>query len=382
MEKMEKEKVVMDFLTDQQNYYLAGNNTIQFYDVEKIYPFDAVLYRIDEISFEDKAPRKEALENVLSSMKMDGINFIYLILGDSSEVHFYYGVAKNYNCKDKTKPELNIADIGKCILEPSIKGNFRGSKITEICGVEKRKILSEIMDQKYYSMLEGVPGYVQDDEKFQGVDRLVDVMLGDRFGFMIIASPVNYDDLREIESNLYDLYSKIVPLSKESVQEGKTTNSGESEGKTDSENESWGKSYSKSYNESINISDGSTHTEGTGDSKSVNLGTSVTENGSSKSNGRNKSGTEGVSTNKSDSRSHNEATTTGGGNTEGKSSSKGTGKSTSIQKSRGQSMSNSKTVEFVNKKAQDWLKYLDEVIIPRLDYGNGKGVFLTTSFLV
>jgi hypothetical protein len=38
-------------------------------------------------------------------------------------------------------------------------------------------------------------------------------------------------------------------------------------------------------------------------------------------------------------------------------------------------------VEFVNKHAQDWLKYLDEAIIPRLDYGKGKGIFVSTTFL-
>lgn len=34
------------------------------------------MYRVDEITFEDKAPRKEALENVISSMNICGINFI------------------------------------------------------------------------------------------------------------------------------------------------------------------------------------------------------------------------------------------------------------------------------------------------------------------
>lgn len=376
--KIVKDKAVIDFLTDPKNFYLSLNDDIRFNKSPDIQPPDIVLYRVDEISFEDTAPRKEALENVLSSMKMDGINFIYLILGDNYGVHFYYGAARNYS---KNEPELSIRDIGKYILEPSIKGNFRGSKITEVCGAEKRKVLSQISEQKYYSMLEGVPGYVQDDEKFQGVDRLVDVMLGDCFGFMIIASPVNYDNLREIENHLYDIYSKIVPLSKESIQEGNSTSTNESKGKTEGETESKGGSYSKSFSESVNISDGYTHSKSVGDNKSFNVGTNTTNGSSSSSKSSSRGGSEGISTNESDGTSHSEAITKGGNETEGNNHSEGWSKSESEQWGKGTSESNSITIEFVNKKAQDWLKYLDEVIIPRLDYGNGKGVFITTLFL-
>lgn len=357
-----KEKAIIDFLTDPNNFYLSGKDRVSMNACPKIEPFDVVLYRVDEISFEDQAPRKEALENVLSAMKMDGINFIYLIMGDGLGVHFYYGVARNYS---KNEPELNIADIGKYILEPGIRGNFRGSKITEIRGVKKRDILSEIAGQTYYSMLEGVPGYVKDDEKFQGVDRLVDVMLGDRFGFMIVASPVNYEELREIERNLYDIYAKIVPLSKRSVQEGSSTSSGETESR--------GGGMSKSQNESVNITDGTSKTTGTNTSKSTSNGTSTSTGDSYKNQGTNKGGSESKGTTESDGITHSESKTTGGSESESTNYSKGT--------NSGTSSSSAATVEFVDKKAQDWLKYLDDVILPRLDYGNGKGVFITTSFL-
>lgn len=376
----------MDFLTDQQNFYLFGNNEIDFQTPSEIEDLDVVLYKVNEISFEDKAPRKEALENVLSSMRLDGINFIYLILGDQMGVHFYYGVARNYT---KEEPELSIMDIGKYILEPSIKGNFRGSTITEIKGTEKRALLSVMKRQQYYSMLEGVPGCVPDDEDFQGVDRLVDVMSGDSFGFMIIASPVSYNELREIESNLYDIYSKIVPLSKESIQEGSSVNSGETNGSNFTETKSEGTSYSKSSNNSVNISDGETDSMGTTHTKQHGKGTSETEgtssgsssSSSSKSTAVSKSGSESNAESKTTGTSHSESKTTGGGESEGRNQSFGESKGTTIQKTRGESSSKSVTVEFVNKKAQDWLKYLDEVIIPRLDYGNGKGVFITVSFL-
>ena len=46
------------------------------------------LYRIDEITFEDKSPRREALENVISVMCHKGVNFVYIIKGDEKGVSF------------------------------------------------------------------------------------------------------------------------------------------------------------------------------------------------------------------------------------------------------------------------------------------------------
>lgn len=36
----------------------------------------------------------------------------------------------------------------------------------------------------------------------------------------------------------------------------------------------------------------------------------------------------------------------------------------------------------MNKKAGEWIKYCDEVIFPRLDYGKGKGIFLSAIYVL
>ena len=142
MVQMENEKFEIDFLTNKDNYYLASNTDVEYEDCEEIELADLALYQMEEISFEDQSPRKEALENVLSTMKIDGINFIYLILGDGNGVHFYYGIARNYSSKIDT--ELSVYDIGRKILEPSIKGNFRGSHIKEVEPEQKKQILKRV----------------------------------------------------------------------------------------------------------------------------------------------------------------------------------------------------------------------------------------------
>lgn len=368
---MEKEKFAVDFLTNSKNLYLTEDFRRNLVKIEKLLPKDLSLYHIEEISFEDKAPRKEALENVLSSMKIDGINFIYLILGDKRGVHFYYGLARDLS--ENVEMDLSINDIGKHILEPSIKGNFRGSKIKAVTPENKDNIINNISNMKYYSMLEGVPGSTKDDEKFQGVDRLVDVMLGDVFGFMIIAKPLNHGDINKIEDNLYKLYSQMVPLSKKSQQDGFSKNTGTSNSKTTGSSDTTGKNYSKSSQKG--------ESEGTSTSDGTNKGTNK---GSSSQSGSGSSCTS-TSSGGSEGSSHTKGTTTGKnwGTTEsnGTSTSESTNKSVTEGTSLGESTSSSITLEFVDKKAQDWIKYLDDVIIPRLDYGTGKGIFVTSSFL-
>lgn len=369
----------IDFLTNKDNYYLTDNNRKILNEVLEIDLSDIALYRIDEVSFDDQAPRKEALENVLSTMKIDGINFIYLILGDENGVNFYYGISRNYAAN--IDMELSVLEIGEKILEPSIKGNFRGSHTTEVQQEERKKVIQTIANMKNASMLEGVPGSTKEDEKFQGVDRLADVMMGDCFGFMIIASPASYDDIKEIEKNLYDVYSRIVPLAKKNIQSGTNKSSSVSKGKSSGTSDSVGENYSKVKNESIAITttESKNHTEGTNRNKSTakQNGTQSNRSSSSETNTTTSGGHEDKQTGTSKA----EAKTTGGSESNGTSKTKGTNSGVSEQTTEGDGSSESTSLEYIDKKSQDWIKYLDEIIIPRLDYGMGKGIFITTSFL-
>lgn len=381
---MKAKQFEIDFLTNKDNYYLSLHKGVQYESNTEIELADIALYKIEEVSFEDQAPRREALENVLSTMKIDGVNFLYLILGDKDGVEFYYGISRNYN--SSVELELSIVDIGEKVLEPSIKGNFRGSKTKEVLAEEKKKIINKISSMKEYSMLEGVPGVTKEDEKFQGVDRLADVMMGDKFGFLIIATPASYDEIKEIEKDLYDVYSRIVPLSKKSIQVGSNTNSSVSKGDTRGTSNNISENYSKSKQESENISEGTSHTETKqdGTNKSKGTSTNVTSgdrHGESTSKGTTNSGGESHSKSVAKGTTQSKATTVGGSETNGKSTSKGTSESVSTQTSTGEGKSSSTTMEYIDKKSQDWIKYLDDVIIPRLDYGMGKGIFITTSFM-
>lgn len=372
---MNDEEFVLDRLPDSGSLYLKASQS-EMDDVNKLsqeVTMDFLaLYRIDEITFEDKAPRKEALENVISSMSIEGVNFVYIIKGDASGVSFYYGVSQDFSYKGERS--LGISEIGEKILKPSLQGNFRGSVITEIDANERKKILASIDEFKETEILEGVPGINKDDEKFQSVDRVIDVMLGDEFVLILIAKPITGADINSIQNSMYHLYNSIAPIGKSSVQEsaGKSVGTGESTTKGDSET----KGTSSSKSEQMGTGSSTSHTEG--ESSGKNKGTTYNSSGEKSSKG----GSEGTheDKNKSDATSKSENKSTSTSTSDSQSTSKST--SSTESKQTGKNTGTSTTLEVVNKKVQDWIKYMDDVVFPRLDYGLGKGMFVTSTVLL
>lgn len=335
------------------------------------------LYKIDEITFEDEAPRKEALENVISSMNIPGVNFIYIIKGDNKGISFYYGVARDF----QEAPLMAIYDIGTSILKPNLHGNFRGSKITELDANEKTKFLSEIDEMRKIKIIEGVPGINKDDENFQSVDRIVDVMMGNEFALMIIAKPLSQDEILRIQDKMYEVYDAIIPFSKSSVQGSSGINEGSSVSDTQSDSETTGTNKSNTWQASRGNSWSNATGTNYGTSQSTSRQTSEQDNGNSRKS-TSSSGQEGSSKGGSETETVGRSTNESNSKTEGKSISetKGTSKSTSA--SKGFNLSSSTTHEIVNKKVQEWIKYIDDIILPRIDYGIGKGLFLSSAVLL
>ena len=370
---------------------------------------------------EEKNPRREAFENVLGTLRAEGINFIYLILGSKKGVSFYFGIVKNL--KDERELPLNVREMGETLLKASIHGNFRGSKITKLKPEENKEIINKIKTSKRFGTITGVPGIneTNDRSSFQGIDRLTDVMLGDEFGLCILARPVDDIQIRSLEKQLYTIYDKLSVFSKQNIQSGinssqstgetKGTSLSESKGTSITSSTSTSKSatVSKGKNVSISSSDGTTESKTVGSNKGVNTsksetntnGTNKSSGSSSSSSGSNESKSKGMTygsssgTNKSYTAGTSKTTTESTGKNEGESFGKtsstsdskgetetvttGTNDSTTSNESSGTSYSVSTEVQ--NREIQDWLKYLDEILLPIIDYGKSKGIYMTSSFV-
>lgn len=410
---------------------------------------NVVLYHIKEVTFEgeEKSPRREAFENVIGMIQNEGVNFIYLILGNKKGVSFYFGLVKE--SKYNGELPMPIDEMGNNLLKSAIRGNFRGSKIEEVSPEEMVEIFDRMQtnsnnrNARKYASVVGTPGINESEDKksFQGVDRLVDVMQGDDFGLCILAKPLSKRAIKKIEDDLYQIYNSLSTFSKISLQEGENQSKGTSISKGTSDSVSYGENttkgtnysktsgtsentgtsesktagstkgtnYSESQTEGKNWGKSEGKNEGTSKTKGTNTGTSSGSSSNSSNSGTSNSATEnwGTSSSENVGTSSSKGTNTGYSNSENMSKTKGTNTSTGTSQSKtagtsettgtnssttkgtNNSASESSTTgssqnvskDIINKKAADYVKYIDEMLLPIIDYGKSKGLYLTTTFI-
>jgi len=347
-------------------------------------------------------------------------------LGTKEKVSIYFGVAKN-SYIDSSNSILELQDVGDMILKPSIEGNFRGSKIKEIISDEKEEVLKVIRNQgNKYAYFEGNPGINESEDRsdFQGIDRLIDIMsVGNQgtFGLVIYANPIQKEEIVEIEKDIYKQYNYYNTVHKRSYQlgENKSNNTGESAtvGSGTNKSETEGKNLSETKGSNESESKGTNYSEAIGESWSKTKGTNEGENrnktitdsassgktnGSSSNNtsenkshstaesrgtseGTSQSDTKGESKTKTNGSSFNKTTGTSKSLTTGTSSSKtnGISENQSTTKNIGSSTGTSETenIEIIKKEIHSWISYIDETLLPIIDYGKGKGLFRVNTYI-
>jgi hypothetical protein len=299
-------------------------------------PLDFDFFHIQEITYEDESPRREAFENVLGSLRLEGINFVYLLLGNKKGISFYFGVAKN-----RKQLEVDIDDIANQILRANIEGNFRGSKVERLRKAAKLELQNRLQKFSYVPQVSGVPELNEEAEQFQGIDRLVDIMFKDEFVLMITSSAMSLDEIEIIEQALYSIHDKMSPLVKKMVQ--KTYSKAESN--TESKAKTHAIAKSKQESESVSESDNhsSNTTKSTSNTNSESKNDSESESNSSGSS-TNNSHNESDSNSETDTTSYSNTTTTSTSNTTNDSgSSKSTSKGSSEQDSKNTQKSSTKS---------------------------------------
>ena len=377
---------------------------------------ECCLFQIEELTFEEKAPRREAMENVLSTFRdLEGMSFIYLILGNGQSVKFYFGIAKDF--AHEKAANLSAPTIGGDLLKPSIQGNFRGCQIRELTNEDKREVLKYLKNVSYTGILTGVPGTEKDSEEFQGVDRLINVMAEDEFGFMVIARPMLDAEIHQLENALIETADALALTARHSFQRTKSagtannssfnTSSGTqvTESTQESKNSSENDSESVSSSKQKNISNQQQTTAGqtSGSQHSTNNSVNQSERNAKDSNGKSTSTDKGsgkstsensseqkqisyvfgyqVSSTDSETKSTQKTKSTSQSSVENNSSMTMKNEASATTKSESNHTAQVEQIEWNTKSATQWLKYLDEILFPRLDCGKGKGLFLCCAYL-
>ena len=309
----------------------------EFLQSEGLQGRDVAFYRIKQLSFDEEYPHREAFENILLSLDNSAFNFVYILTGNEDGIELYVGIVRNENTNAVINgKQLNAKNYGE-MIEGAFEGNFGGSDIQRLVGAElQEKILKASTQYTDAGVIVGVPSEnVQNQNSgkgFQGIDRLINSMLGLNWRLIVVAEPAQKSDINNWKEAIYQIYNSIAPFVKSSVHISDNT------GYSSTNNENVSHSKSASYN--------SSHSTGKNDNYQED------RHGSGTSSQR----TEGT----------------------GKSQSTSTSRGTSKMQSEGHS--ESMTAEIINKEAQELLKYMDEKLLKRVNVGIGRGMFKTSVY--
>ena len=293
-------------------------------------------FKVDRLTFDEEYPHREAFENVLQSLDNDAFNFVYILNGDANGIGLYVGVVKNQN---ENKPFLgklmNATNYGRNIVG-AFEGNFGGSQLEKLTGKDLTDVVFDSVKQfKNAGVILGIPSVNKkdnDDKGFQGIDRLINSMLGLNWRLVVVCEPVSKSEIVSLRNDIYEIYNKVSPYAHSSVQHS----------------ESGGINFSQATNKSI--AKGTSHSE-------------------SKSH----FDTSGKQTERTNS-SHSDQT----GNSFGESTTETHGSSDNLGGNFGHS--SSLTTEIVNKSAKEIIDYIDKELLERVKIGFGKGLFKTSIY--
>lgn len=294
-------------------------------------------YKVSQLTFDEEYPHREAFENVLSAMDNRSYNFVYVLTGTQQGIELCIGVVENQN---ENIPilgkKLSAVNYGE-IIANVFAGNFSGSCLKKM----KKQDLDELVGEgikKYENagVILGIPAVNgrETGEKydFQGIDRLINSMLGLDWRLVIVCEPVSKQEILSMRDDIYELYNRLSIWSKRTVQHSVNDSMGISFGEstTDSKDQNWG----------YNTSDSSSHSKG----NESNSNSSTHESGRS----------EGQS------RGHSEGKNKGANITKG--------------------YSDSVTIEIANKHAEEIMQYISDDLLERLKVGFSKGLFKTSIY--
>lgn len=292
------------------------------------------IYKVEKLSYDEKYPMREAFENILTNMDDDSFNLIYIIDGDISGISVYIGIAKVGTADSK----FSAGNFGDIICK-SFESNYNGSvlrRITNDNGQLSNTILGSAEKFRNFGCIVGVPGTKENEQHenvdFQGIDRLINTMLGSVWRMMVVCEPVSKSEISKLQDQVFDLYNRLSTYSRSSLQQ--SINYGESNSKNTSFSDTSGRNIG--VNKSQMNNKGKSNYDGT-----INSGTSDT-NGTQK----------GISFSSTYSSSATEGTSKGA--------------------------SSAVTVEITNKYASEILKYIDDELIPRLNTGFTRGMYRTS----
>jgi hypothetical protein len=235
-------------------------------------------FKVERFVSEKNENSRDKLVSVFHAVASCGGSVLALIHSDGDKTGYYFGA--------KTLNERNPSILSDSVdaLEKTLKGNFPGTKIASVReGAEINTLLDDVFHNKKFSRQEkhictvsGVAGLRSKDENgeklfVQGMEKLINSMQGEKYSLLLIADPVQPNQIEIIKRGYENLYSQLASFAGYELGYGEN----ESESVSSSLSEGISKFINKSVTDTLTYTKGSFRSHTHTDTNSVNVGANI-----------------------------------------------------------------------------------------------------------
>ncbi len=264
---MAKDIITKDYLYKLEDYEVADiPDALKELDIAEF----TRIYKFKKMVSDKKESVIDKLVTVLNAAYSSNATVITLISGQKEITEYYLGVVS----KDISQKSENIETQGE-ILKGGLTGNFPGLEMEAVPGEAKKRILNKPFEYGYVTSISGIASIRNEKEgsyeKFvQGIEHLVDALSGREYSIVVIADPVDAQQISEAKLGYEALYTQLSPFVRTSISFNETESVTVSKNHTEGITNAIGRSTSltQNYTTSSGWSEGFGH----GSSSNKNVG--------------------------------------------------------------------------------------------------------------
>ena len=209
-----KDIITKDYLYKLEQYEVAEmSENLKNVDITEY----TRIYKLNKIISDKKESVIDKLVTLLNAAYTSNATIVAIILGNGNSVEYYLGVVS----KDIQQEKDDITAQGE-MLQGVLAGNFPGMEIDSIQGNRKEELLKKTFYENYITAVSGIASIRNEKdntyEKYvQGIEHLVDALSGKKYSIVVVADPINTQEIATAKYGYETLYTQLSPFLKTSI---------------------------------------------------------------------------------------------------------------------------------------------------------------------
>ena len=220
------------------------------------------IFKFSRLIYDKNESTLEKLVTVFNAAYSSNATIITLIKGYTDHVDYYMGIVN--------KEQDDLIQKKSEVFKNVFNGNFPGSKIESLENVAMQELYDNIFKYDCITAVSGIASLRNDKEDdyekyVQGMEHLIDSLQGKEYSIIIIADPVNHNELAQARNGYEQMYSQLSPYANVilNINDSDTTTISHTDTESLTKTIGDSVSLSQNYSETSGWSKSTSHSEGT-----------------------------------------------------------------------------------------------------------------------